>query len=416
MLLLVLAICAGSVVALGQTNTAFAIYDPNPNHLWNRLFVSFYRQTYNVPTNSSEATYWAGPDVLDPPLSLHPRFMLDDARFARCNSVLDEFLDQSGEKLIRDPLKRAMLQRDFWAVFDVLANTFHAPSPFANPFDSTNRPVLSAALEARRVVLARKVAQVIGALALTRAEIEHLPDTYATAVESQRFSTVLDPKRDDVLPDDLFLPGTSWVEIVPAKGEGRMNHSAMISGRSLFRVFVKPPTGKGVETNSFKPRPVGTQFLLLREMVCLDEHWRMTPTHVVESVQYRTSLKTTFSSRVEVRELKMSRARLFRGEAGGLRPIVADELDVTAYGSLGHFNLVDERGNAGWLFALPRRCAGCHGGDQERRQISRGAPAVPRRSVDIDAVIRWREERASLDHLRGFINETKPHDSILQND
>ena len=34
--------------------------------------------------------------------------------------MLREFLDHHGEALIDEPLKRAMLQRDLWAVFDHL--------------------------------------------------------------------------------------------------------------------------------------------------------------------------------------------------------------------------------------------------------------------------------------------------------
>ena len=33
-------------------------------------------------------------------------------------AVLDEFLAEHGEELVKDPLKRAILQRDLWAVFD----------------------------------------------------------------------------------------------------------------------------------------------------------------------------------------------------------------------------------------------------------------------------------------------------------
>jgi hypothetical protein len=33
-------------------------------------------------------------------------------------AMLDEFLDENGESLIEDPLKRAMLQLDLWALFD----------------------------------------------------------------------------------------------------------------------------------------------------------------------------------------------------------------------------------------------------------------------------------------------------------
>lgn len=40
--------------------------------------------------------------------------------FARVDKLQEEFIVTHGERLIDDPLKRAFLQRDLWAVFDHL--------------------------------------------------------------------------------------------------------------------------------------------------------------------------------------------------------------------------------------------------------------------------------------------------------
>ena len=48
------------------------------------------------------------------------RYYSDPATFERADRLLDEFLETHGERLINDPLKRAFLQRDLWAVFDHL--------------------------------------------------------------------------------------------------------------------------------------------------------------------------------------------------------------------------------------------------------------------------------------------------------
>jgi hypothetical protein len=231
-------------------------------------------------------------------------------------------------------------------------------------------------------------------------EIENLPDTYRAAVDSKMFSARLDPQRDDVLPDDVFQPGSGWVEVVPTNGEGRLNHGTMISGRSLFRVFVKLPAGSRAKIVSATPLPLGTQ--LLREMICLDEHWRMVPTHVVESLQYRSSLRKPTSSQLVARELKLNRALLFQGAQGGLKPVTATERDVIGYRSLGHFTLVDDRGDAGSMAASALRCAGCHGDVSNRRLVTPGRIAVPTRSVGIDPIIEWRQKYAPLDALREF--------------
>jgi len=110
------------IAAQAKSPQSESIYDPDPNHLWNRLFVAFYRQkivSYADHARKKTVANWVGPGVLDPPLGDHPRFLLDDEPFARCDAVLDEFLSQHGAERIREPLKRAVLQRDLWAVFDV---------------------------------------------------------------------------------------------------------------------------------------------------------------------------------------------------------------------------------------------------------------------------------------------------------
>src|SRR5207249_8395574 len=73
--------------------------------------------------------------------------------------------------------------------------------------------------------------------------------------------------------------------------------------------------------------PSGMKFLLLREMISLDENGQMVPTHVVESVQFRTRSHTNRSGveRSLGREVELSRALLFQGQQGGLRPIRSEE-------------------------------------------------------------------------------------------
>src|SRR5689334_460678 len=77
---------------LPGTNAALAIYDPDPNHLWNRLFATFYLQHLEVrfigsTNNSSFATnppptqLWIGPDVVDPPILKSPNFIVDQREF-----------------------------------------------------------------------------------------------------------------------------------------------------------------------------------------------------------------------------------------------------------------------------------------------------------------------------------------------
>jgi hypothetical protein len=97
---------------------AASIYDSDPNHIWNRLFMAFYRQKFASIsfTNAGQITEpeWVGPDILDPPIGYHPKFLLEDEPFEKCGALLDELLTRQGAGLIHDPLKRALLQRDLW--------------------------------------------------------------------------------------------------------------------------------------------------------------------------------------------------------------------------------------------------------------------------------------------------------------
>ena len=61
---------------------------------------------------------WVGADSVDLILWSNSKHLLDGPSHRRAIEVLDEFVAQHAERLIEDPLKRAVLQRDLWAIFD----------------------------------------------------------------------------------------------------------------------------------------------------------------------------------------------------------------------------------------------------------------------------------------------------------
>lgn len=85
-------------------------YDPDPGHLWNRLHVC-------LLTRPGRDGKTLGLDALDPHLFPTTKRLLEGPTHAEAVNLLDEFL-AGGHALIRDPVKRAILQRDLWAVFD----------------------------------------------------------------------------------------------------------------------------------------------------------------------------------------------------------------------------------------------------------------------------------------------------------
>src|SRR5262245_2806815 len=171
---------AASLVHPRDPTQPAGLYASDPIHLWNRI-----HRHFHVRVTSDGHEY--GFDTLDPLLWRETRYLLDGPSHARAVALLDEFLASHGERLIEDPLKRAVFQRDLWAIFDWLANE-------------------SEILPDRRRVLMPQLARVIRRLALTRAQIDRLPDVYQSAADSHAFADRFDPAHPErpFLPPDLF--------------------------------------------------------------------------------------------------------------------------------------------------------------------------------------------------------------------
>jgi hypothetical protein len=97
--------------ASGSSEKAGALYDPNPAHIWNRLYDALL-----IREGPTGAKY--GADSLDPLLWPQTKHLLAQPSHERALRVLDEFLQIHAENLIQDPVKRATLRHDLWAVFD----------------------------------------------------------------------------------------------------------------------------------------------------------------------------------------------------------------------------------------------------------------------------------------------------------
>ena len=100
-----------------EAGAAAGLYDPDPAHLWNRL-----NETLFVRTALDGKKF--GRDELDILYWPTTRNLLFEPSRQKALAVLDEFIDTHGEMLIRDPMKRALLQRDLWELFDWSARSF----------------------------------------------------------------------------------------------------------------------------------------------------------------------------------------------------------------------------------------------------------------------------------------------------
>src|ERR1700694_1036714 len=87
--------------------TKFHPYSADPNHIWNRV----HRRL--LVRRDAQGKVW-GCDEVDPLLWRETRHVLAGPAYRKTVALLDEFTRTHSEKLIRDPVRRAMFPRDPW--------------------------------------------------------------------------------------------------------------------------------------------------------------------------------------------------------------------------------------------------------------------------------------------------------------
>jgi hypothetical protein len=423
---------------------AITLYDPNPAHIWNRL-----HEALLVREGPTGIQY--GADSLDPLLWLNSTHLLAAPSHQRALRVLDEFLQTHAENLIHDPLKRAILQRDLWAVFDWSVK--REPERLGETVYEPEKRELQA-----------RLAAVLRRIALTSKQIESLPDNYEQAVASGDFGKAYDPAHRDraFMPPNLFEQHGPWVEI---EGAGDLapvasQHVASVSGRSRFLVFICLPQGRkatfeylktlwnfpqpwvvrrGVpeqaEVNPNLPSfPVGTEVALVRQMTLFDGQGQLVPAPITESVQIRVyrSITTaqdehaesdfkehTASSGQDFYEIRLSRPQLFANKGGGLRAVGQEEREFLIFESPGHDEVEDsERWPLEKHPAILRLCVACHRGTginslntREKllkpRLLHDAQRAYPPRWWENDGTIYWKQERYDWGLLNGYWKATQ---------
>jgi hypothetical protein len=337
---------------------ATALFHPDPRHVSNRL----YRQLH-VRAEPGGKEY--GFDALDPLLWRETNYLLSGKPHARALALADEFLRTHAERQITDPAKRAILQRDLWAVFDWA--------------DQPHQANLSHQAE-RRELMAR-LAPIVRRLALSPDELALLPDTYARALQNHEFPAKYDPAspNQSFLPLDLFDHSGPWVCLgAPDHDLAAPLHDSSFTARSVFFVFARLPGGRDATLAYFKqlvelkillfvrmqdpgwPQPMdvwnpqvpqfpaGTEFALVRKMVLPDRegHLRLTP--VTETVQIRhytdiPSVNPMASRDVDLArrfqepsEIELGRTLLFSEQHSGLRGVTASDDRFLIFPAMSH--------------------------------------------------------------------------------
>ena len=335
---------------IASSSSAWTLYDRDPNHLWNRLYRALYQR---VTSDGKEYGY----DELDPLLWWQTKYLLTNPANRQAVTVLDEFLSTHGERATNDPLKRAILQRDLWAIFD-----WTTQSPDGSP---------------EKLNLQNRLARVIKQLALSPEEIARLPNSYKRAAESKTFAAAYDANRrgESFLPPDLFDSEGPWVMLSVRGGAPiALGHMEFFSGRSVFLIFMRLPEGREATLKYLKklsdfPKPwlpdsvnpgrvvpnpelpefpAGTEMALIRKIVLIDSQVNLQPTNIIEDIQIRVHRaipneipgvlnlsRNEAHAALDVIEFKFSRPKLLADQSGGLRSVVAGEKEFALFRSHG---------------------------------------------------------------------------------
>lgn len=361
---------------------AVTIYDNDPAHLWNRL-----HQVLRVRQSPIDGL--VGTDSVDPILWSNSKFLLEGESHRRALNVLDEFIAAHGERLIDDPLKRAVLQRDLWAIFD---------------WTCERDGLELGKYAAERAALQTRLATAIRRLALTRQQIDALPNLYTAALASGRFSKTPDPEHPQTpyLAPDLLDEKGPWLNLFrPGEGIAAPQHVRSFGARSTFNVLLRHPQGReaGIAylkqlsefpepyittrdthgrqdfyLNGKLPQfPAGTQVALLRRAMLIDADGKLAPTNLVETLQLRVFLIDPASAKAKrgeqsFHEFNFSRRELFTDPGRALRAVTPEERGILFVQFAGHgidgierpLHQADE---ARTLRApVLEACFSCHGG------------------------------------------------------
>lgn len=355
-------------IAARAADSPPAIYDADPEHLWNRV--------YHALAVRTDAGIQYG---IDSSVPFDENF--DDSEHLA--AVLGEFLKSNGKDRASGDLRRALFLHDVWAAFDLAAREGDGD-------------------------LRYQLAAVLGQLRMRDDAISGLPDNYAAAVKLGKFNSEFDPEHPDeaFLPPDLFDLDGPWVEL----GESGLGliapvHVEVLSGRSAFRVFIRCPGGRkatlayldrlnlyrtpwahkpaeiGItDPDERKVRqepaldlatpqfPEGTIVALVRQMAVINEDIEPVMTSITQSVQLRAYRKVSadvykdwranFGESQSVFEFVMRRRDLLSGSSGGLHLVGPDEAEYQLIGGLHGPRAVQLRGSV-----ILSTCMRCHSGN-----------------------------------------------------
>jgi len=377
-------------------------YDADPKHPWNELHEALF--TWRPLTTKTRITAGLEAEPLFWPISA------DEWTFsAALLPLLDRLLENKSDGLVKDPLKRAVLQRDLWMFLDGLEGMPQGGGRSMPPED-----------EAARDGARRRIARLMRRLALSPEEIRALPDNLRAAVTSGRVLKAFDPAEPErpFLPADLMDPKGPWVLLAREDGvPAAEQHVKHFRGRSAFLIFASVPGGTEPTLDFFrklgalkkeKPpvaSPEGTRLLFVRRSFLLDADGLPHLSPLTEEARIRVQLAKPGPGAGGRFEFHLNRADLFGGVGGGLRAADPEEQAVLFFF---HRGSAKER--------IRPSCSECHGfqampqtalryGGHDR-QLGVLSTGMPLRSTAVEqeaeATLKWKQADKSWEILRRF--------------
>jgi len=370
-----------------------AVYDVEPDHLWNRLHHALF--TWEDPLKKAS---WLG-------------HFLEGESHKQVIAVLDDFLSKKGANRITDPSKRLLLQRDLWAAFDLCAIS------------------RGEGLEAQRRSLQERLAKLIGALSLSDEELSKLPDNLSQAASSRAYPAEHDGSTP-FLPPKLFQDKGPWVRM---SGDTPLAvvHNESVAGRDHFHVFLRIGDSREAAVAFLKDLnanhrsvPVGarlpehTTVALVRRVLAIDNQGKIRATPLIEGIQIRVQ-RAQGPGEQHVNEFKLDRPKLFRGEVGGLIPLAqADEGIALVPGGAASGDLAATHGIPHQArVPLLKNCVSCHHKAEASEILSFRRLAAVRSAKDpeplkslaleaeIETTIKWKEQREDWKQLKATLEE-----------
>ena len=357
------------------------LFASDPQHPWNRLHRLLYsRTTHDGNVYDRES--------LEPLFLPESKFLTDGLSFQEAIALLDRFLKERADERVTEPLKRAIMQRDLWAVFSTTVSDARQVTrvdqerglvAVTDRIDDPGDQALSEEQRRRRRELQKRLVQIMRRIALTREEINALPDNLAQAVNAGAFPEAFDPKVPSraFLPTDLLAEHGSWVAVsnLTRANEDLLaapEHVRFTKGRSVFTVFLRLPEGRPateeflrkMQDGNLRQFPEGTQTALLRSMLLIDRSGTIREAPLTESLQIR--VYRDLDSGIPF-EYTSRRSDLFAGRRGGLHAVGADETSYFDFQTRGKDVFEMPTLPAGE--SIMQTCSRCHSRADERGGI-----------------------------------------------